>query len=52
MRHVTPEYARAGEHDGPDFALYEALKAAARHEAKDPADYDRRVQEAARIAKV
>lgn len=37
---------------GPDYELYEALKAAARRQATDSADYERRVREAARIARV
>lgn len=37
---------------GPDFELYEALKAAARHQATDSADYERRIREAARLARV
>lgn len=37
---------------GPDYGLYEALKAAARHQATDSADYARRIREAARLAGV
>lgn len=37
---------------GPDFEFYEALKAAARRQATDAADYERRIREAIRIARV